>query len=65
MRSDGGAPSAWLPVLVENSRADIDKAESLGATVVRDVMQVMDEGSLSIIAGATGAVFGLWQPKAK
>jgi uncharacterized protein len=61
-----GAPSAWLPyVLVDDIRAATDKAKSLGATVVRDVMQVMDEGSLSIITDPTGAVLGLWQPKAK
>jgi uncharacterized protein len=61
-----GAPSAWLPyVLVDDIRAATDKARSLGATVVRDVMQVMDEGSLSIITDPTGAVCGLWQPKKK
>jgi uncharacterized protein len=61
-----GAPSAWLPyVLVNDIRAATDKARSLGATVVRDVTPVMDEGSLSIITDPTGAVLGLWQSKAK
>jgi uncharacterized protein len=61
-----GAPSAWLPyVLVDDIRAATDKAKSLGATIVRDVMPVMDEGSLSIITDPTGAMLGLWQPKAK
>jgi uncharacterized protein len=61
-----GAPSAWLPyVLVDDISAATDKAKGLGATVVRDVMQVMDEGSLSIITDPTGATLGLWQPKAK
>jgi uncharacterized protein len=61
-----GAPSAWLPyVLVGDIRAATDKAKSLGATVVRDVTPVMDEGSLSIITDPTGAVLGLWQSKAK
>jgi uncharacterized protein len=40
-------------------------AKSLGATVVRDVMEVMGEGSLSIIIDPTGATVGLWQSKAK
>lgn len=59
-----GAPSAWLPyVLVNDIAAATAKARSLGATVIRDVMQVMDAGSLSIIQDPTGAVLGLWQPK--
>jgi predicted enzyme related to lactoylglutathione lyase len=60
------APSAWLAyVLVDDIRAATDKAKSLGATVMRDVMEVMDAGSLSIIRDPTGAMLGLWQPKKK
>jgi predicted enzyme related to lactoylglutathione lyase len=61
-----GAPSHWLPYVgVSDVRAATDKAKSLGANVIRDVTPVMDEGSLSIIADPTGAMLGLWQPKAK
>jgi uncharacterized protein len=61
-----GAPSAWLPyVQVDDIRAATDKAKSLGATVMRDVMAVMDEGFLSILRDPTGAMIGLWQQKAK
>ena len=61
-----GAPSHWLPYVgVSDIRAATDKAKSLGANVIRDVTPVMDEGSLSIIADPTGAMLGLWQPKAK
>ena len=61
-----GAPSAWLPyVLVDDIAAATAKAKSLGATVMRDVTEVMDAGSLSIIIDPTGATLGLWQPKAK
>jgi uncharacterized protein len=61
-----GAPSHWLPyVAVDDIRAATDKAKSLGASVVRDVTPVMNEGSLSIITDPTGAMLGLWQPKAK
>ena len=35
------------------------------ATVMRDVMSVMDEGWLSIIRDPTGAPLGLWQSKKK
>jgi hypothetical protein len=58
--------SHWLPyVLVDDIAAATAKAKSLGATVVRDVMEVMGVGSLSIIVDPTGATLGLWQPKGK
>jgi predicted enzyme related to lactoylglutathione lyase len=61
-----GAPSMWLPyVLVDDIVAATAKAKSLGAKVVRDVMEVMDAGSLSIITDPTGATLGFWQPKKK
>jgi len=61
-----GAPSSWLAyVQVDDIRAATDKATSLGATVMRDVMAVMDEGWLSIIRDPTGAALGLWQSKTK
>jgi predicted enzyme related to lactoylglutathione lyase len=60
------APSAWLAyVQVDDIRAATDKAKSLGATIMRDVMEVMDAGSLSILRDPTGAMLGLWQPKKK
>ena len=59
-----GAPSAWMPyVLVDDIAAATQKAGSLGATVVRDVTEVMNMGWLSIIIDPTGAALGLWQPK--
>ncbi|HET7884523.1 MAG TPA: VOC family protein [Acetobacteraceae bacterium] len=61
-----GAPSTWLPyVLVDDIVAATAKAKSLGATVVQDVMEVMGEGSLSVIIDPTGAALGLWQAKAQ
>jgi len=60
------APSMWLPyVLVDDIVASTEKAKALGATVIRDVMEVMGMGSLSIIIDPTGATLGLWQPKSK
>ena len=59
-----GASSAWLPyVLVDDIVAATEKAKSLGATVITDVMEVMDAGWLSIFADPTGATLGLWKPK--
>ena len=59
-----GAPSAWLPyVEVADIAAATAKAKSLGATIMKDVTEVMGMGSLSILIDPTGAVLGLWQQK--
>jgi len=61
-----GAPSAWVPyVLVDDVAAATAKAKSLGATIIRDVSEVPDMGSFSILQDPTGGVMGLWQSKAK
>ena len=61
-----GAPSAWLAyALVDDVRAATAKAQSLGAKVMRDVTEVPNAGSFSIIIDPTGAALGLWQPKTK
>lgn len=61
-----GAPSAWLAyVLVDDIAAATQKAKSLGATVMKDVTEVMDAGWLSILIDPTGAALGLWKPKSK
>jgi predicted enzyme related to lactoylglutathione lyase len=60
-----GAPSFWLSyVLVDDINASTRKAKSLGATVMKDVTEVMGAGWLSIITDPTGAPLGLWKPKA-
>src|ERR1700681_894793 len=59
-----GAPSACLAyVEVDDIAAATQKAKSLGATVMKDVTEVMDAGWLSIIIDPTGAALGLWKPK--
>ena len=59
-----GAPSAWLAyVQVDDIAAATKKAKSLGATVMKDVTEVMGAGWLSIIIDPTGAALGLWKPK--
>jgi len=61
-----GAPSMWLAyVLVDDIEAATKKAKSLGAKVMKDVTEVMDMGWLSIIVDPTGAMLGLWKPRAK
>jgi len=61
-----GTPSMWLAyVVVDDLAAATRKAKSLGATVVKDVTEVMGAGHFSIISDPTGAVLGLWKPAAK
>ena len=61
-----GAPPGWLAfTYVEEIKAATEKARSLGAKVMREPMEVMDAGWLSIIVDPTGAQLGLWQPKKK
>jgi predicted enzyme related to lactoylglutathione lyase len=59
-----GAPSMWLAyVIVDDVAASTAKAKSLGASIVQDVTQVAEMGSMSIITDPTGATLGLWQAK--
>ena len=58
------APSAWLPYVdVEDIKEATQRAKSLGATIMKDVREVMGMGWLSIFVDPTGAMLGLWQPK--
>lgn len=59
-----GAPAMWLAyVLVDDVAASTQKAKSLGATIMKDVTEVMGMGWFSIILDPTGAALGLWKPK--
>ncbi len=59
-----GAPSAWLAyVEVADIGAATKKAAALGATIMKDVTEVMGMGWLSILMDPTGAALGLWQPE--
>jgi predicted enzyme related to lactoylglutathione lyase len=61
-----GAPSAWMAyVRVDDVKAATGKAKSLGATVLKDVTEVMGMGWFSVISDPTGAILGLWQNKSK
>jgi hypothetical protein len=59
-----GAPSTWLAyVLVDDIAAATKKAQSLGATVAKDVTEIPGAGWFSIIVDPTGAALGLWKSK--
>jgi uncharacterized protein len=58
------AVSKWVAyVNVDDLRAATAKAKSLGATVIKDQVEVEGAGSFSIITDPTGAMLGLWEPK--
>ncbi len=61
-----GAPSIWIPyILVSDVAASTAKAKSSGGTVIKDVSEVPNMGSFSIVQDPTGGVIGLWQAKMK
>jgi uncharacterized protein len=65
MKQVPGGPSGWLAyVAVEDIHAATEKAKSLGGKVMKGVTEVPDMGWLSFIQVPTGAVLGLWKPKA-
>jgi uncharacterized protein len=54
----------WVPyVLVDDVEASTEKAKSLGARVLIEIMEVPDMGRFSMFLDPTGAAFALWQPK--
>jgi hypothetical protein len=64
MIADPGAPPHWMAYIgVDDLIATTDRARSLGATVVQDVVEVGDFGWMSVITDPTGATFALWQAK--
>ena len=60
-----GQPTAWA---TSCSVADADdtaqKVTAAGGTVVVAPMDVTDLGRMAVFADPTGAVFGVWQPRA-
>jgi predicted enzyme related to lactoylglutathione lyase len=60
------APSTWVPYVdVDDLTAATAKAKSLGATVLKENVDVMGHGAFSIITDPTGAILGLWHQKTK
>jgi uncharacterized protein len=65
MMTDGDAPPHWLAYVgVDDIRAATKRAKELGATVLQDVLEVGEYGTMSIIRDPTGATLALWKPKA-
>ena len=59
-----GQPTVWTTyVASDDADETARKAEAAGGTVMVAPFDVLDAGRMSIIVDATGAVFGVWQPK--
>jgi uncharacterized protein len=55
------AQSMWVPYVdVDDLAAATAKAKSLGATVLKENVDVMGRGAFSLITDPTGAMLGLW-----
>jgi len=64
MMSDSTAPPHWQAYVgVDDIRAKTAQARTLGATVLQDVMDVGEYGTMSVIRDPSGAVIALWQGK--
>ena len=58
--------TGWLSyVKVKDLTAATEQARKLGATVVREDVQVPNEGRFSWIVDPAGAPLGLWEPLAR
>lgn len=57
-----GIPTHWASYIsVANVDEVTEKAESLGANIIVEPMDVFDAGRLAVIMDPTGAVFSIWQ----
>ena len=64
MMADPSVDPHWLAYVgVDDVRAKTAQAKSLGATVLQDVMEVGEYGTMSVIRDPSGAVLALWQGK--
>jgi predicted enzyme related to lactoylglutathione lyase len=60
-----GQPTAWATyVSVADADETADKVKAAQGSVIVEPMDVMDLGRMAVFADPTGAVFGVWQPKA-
>jgi predicted enzyme related to lactoylglutathione lyase len=60
-----GVPPSWLSYVTVESVDDVARrAADLGGTVLSEPMDVMDSGRMAVVGDPTGAVLGLWEPRA-
>ena len=62
-QAEMGIPPMWNTyVTVDDIDATVAKVDSAGGSVMMPPMQVMDAGSMAVVADPTGAVACMWQP---
>lgn len=60
----GDMPTAWASYIsVTSADETVAKAQSLGATIIKDAFDVKDVGRMAVITDPTGATFCVWQAK--
>jgi predicted enzyme related to lactoylglutathione lyase len=60
-----GQPTAWATyVSVADADETAQKVQAAGGTLMMGPIDVTDLGRMAVFADPTGAVFGIWQPKA-
>jgi predicted enzyme related to lactoylglutathione lyase len=58
-----GIPPHWLSyVSVANVDETAKKAQSLGATIIKEPFDVFDAGRMAVLQDPSDAVFAIWQP---
>lgn len=61
-QAEQGIPTHWVSyVSVANVDEATEKAESLGANIIVEPMDVFDAGRMAVIMDPVGAVFSIWQ----
>jgi len=65
MRATGVPPNWTSYVTVEDAGAAAARAAALGGTVVDDAFDVLDAGRMAVLQDPLGAVFAVWQPRAR
>ena len=59
-----GQPSIWIPYVdVSDLKAQTEKARALGGTIIKEMVEVPEMGTFSIVLDPTGAAVGLWERK--
>jgi predicted enzyme related to lactoylglutathione lyase len=64
MTKNGVPPNWGSYITVENTDQSIEKAKSLGGTLLMGPQDVMDHGRMAVIQDPQGATFSVWQSKA-
>jgi uncharacterized protein len=64
MGSQGVPPNWTTYISVGDADAAAGRVRAAGGTVMQEPLDVMDQGRMAIVQDPTGAVVGLWQPRA-